>query len=922
MRPIKLTLSAFGPYADQVTLNMEQLGTSGLYLITGDTGAGKTTLFDAIKFALFGQASGNNRETSMLRSKYASPKTPTQVELVFVHGGQSYTVRRNPAYQRPKRRGSGTTTQAAEAELHLPNGQIITRWDEVTGAIQELLGMDANQFSQIAMIAQGDFLKLLVADTKDRLAIFQKIFKTEPFQQLQDRLLRERSALEHDLDRQQRSMEQYIEGIQIQQQGETLQEQLERAKKRALPVSELTGLISNLLEQDRQEEQALAQRQEQVESQLADINGRLQQAQQVELIRQQLTQTEQALQKALPRLEQLRSDLQQQQEKEPERLALQEEITTRTNELPQYEELEQITAKRTEQQQALNQAKEDLARDQETLTREQNTLAAKQQALAELEDVGEQLARLETQAEQMDRRAALLDELLQGLQAEQELCRQCKEQQRVYQEAQQQADTLQARYTMMNRAFLAAQAGFLAQELTDGQPCPVCGSVHHPSPATPSPEAPTQAQVKKAASRYQEAQKQATEASQQAGTLLGQRNSKHETLQQQLHTLFPSCPWEEVQETIEREQEALQQQREDLTCATQAAQKRQAEKTALQQALPLLQQQVEQLIQQVTTEEKELLQLEIQAQTLGQTWERLADTLLEPSRKQAQEAIDARQDQLQEMTEALNQAREDWEKQEKKIIDWKGQRSALEDTLQNAPELDCADMRRQQQALTRDKAALSNAGKMVHARLVANEAALSGIEHTAQGLQTLETKLRWVKALSDTANGTLPGKEKIKLETYIQMTYFDRVIDRANLRLTAMTGGQYQLKRKVEDRNRRSQVGLELNVIDHYNGTQRDAKTLSGGESFQASLALALGLSDEIQCSASGIRIDSMFVDEGFGSLDETSLQQAIQVLGGLTEGNRLVGIISHVSELKTRIDRQIVVTKGKSGGSQVQIRT
>lgn len=921
MRPVKLTLSAFGPYADQVTLDMEQLGTSGLYLITGDTGAGKTTLFDAIKFALFGQASGKNRETSMLRSKYASPKTPTQVELVFAHGGKTYTVRRSPAYQRPKLRGNGTTTKSAEAELQFPDGRVITRWEDVTTAIQELLGIDANQFSQIAMIAQGDFLKLLVADTKDRLAIFQKIFKTEHFQQLQDRLLRERSTLETALAQQQRSIGQYIDGIQFQQQDETLHTQLERAKGGVLSASEVIPMIVNLLEQDRQEEEQLAQQQAQVEEQLDVLNGRLQQAQQNAKTRQQLKELEQQIQIQLPQLERIRSDLQHQLEKDPERLALQQEITTRTNELPQYDELEQTAAEHTKQQQALTQAQQSLAQKQASLTTLKDTLSSKQQRFSALDNIGEQLTRLETQAEQIDQRAENLDALLQGLKEYETLCNQCREQQQAYQEAQQQADMLQTRYTDMNRAFLAAQAGFLAEELMDGQPCPVCGSLHHPSPASPSPSAPTQAQVKKAASRYQDAQKQAEETSKQAGTLLGQKKSRHEALEQQLHTLLPDCMLEEAQPTIEAEQENLQQQRSELEVSIREAKKKRDERTDLNQELPVLQQQVEQLTQEVTTAEKDLLQLESQVQNLDQTLERLRSSLMEPSRKQAEDAIASRQDQLQTMAEALNQAQEDYKAQEKTVTDLNGQRSALQKNLQNTPERDLEEIQRQKQVRTSEKEALSQAGKTVHARLVANEAALSGIQNAAEGVQQLETKLRWVKALSDTANGTLPGKEKIKLETYIQMTYFDRIIDRANLRLTAMTGGQYHLKRKVEDRNRRSQVGLELNVIDHYNGTQRDAKTLSGGESFKASLALALGLSDEIQCSASGIRIDSMFVDEGFGSLDETSLQQAIQVLGGLTEGNRLVGIISHVSELKARIDRQIVVTKEKSGGSKVQIR-
>ena len=209
---------------------------------------------------------------------------------------------------------------------------------------------------------------------------------------------------------------------------------------------------------------------------------------------------------------------------------------------------------------------------------------------------------------------------------------------------------------------------------------------------------------------------------------------------------------------------------------------------------------------------------------------------------------------------------------------------------------------------------------LLHTRLTTNGNALENLRAKGSDLDGLEKQLSWTKALSNTANGTLSGKEKIALETYVQMTFFDRIIARANTRFMVMSGGQYELKRRREAEDNRSQSGLELDVIDHYNSTERSVKTLSGGESFKASLSLALGLSDEIQSSAGGIRLDTMFVDEGFGSLDEESLQQAIKALAGLTESNRLVGIISHVSELKERIDRQIVVSKDKHGGSRITL--
>jgi exonuclease SbcC len=228
-------------------------------------------------------------------------------------------------------------------------------------------------------------------------------------------------------------------------------------------------------------------------------------------------------------------------------------------------------------------------------------------------------------------------------------------------------------------------------------------------------------------------------------------------------------------------------------------------------------------------------------------------------------------------------------------------------------------LRTREAELLAEKQELSHRLTTLAARIAGNQWALDHIERQSKALSALEAQLVWVRALSNTANGKISEK-KVMLETYIQMTCFDRIIARSNTRLMVMSGGQYELKRRLAAEDHRSQSGLELDVIDHYNGTERSVKSLSGGESFQASLSLALGLSDEIQSYTGGVRLDTMFVDEGFGSLDEDSLQQAIRALSGLTEGNRLVGIISHVAELKEKIDRQIRVTKDKSGGSRAEI--
>ena len=275
---------------------------------------------------------------------------------------------------------------------------------------------------------------------------------------------------------------------------------------------------------------------------------------------------------------------------------------------------------------------------------------------------------------------------------------------------------------------------------------------------------------------------------------------------------------------------------------------------------------------------------------------------------------------ISEMKEAYDKAQNALSESDKKIAGYSASIKELTEQLSSDCNLDKEEETKKKAEITEKKTADDVAAKALHSRIESNTQVLANIRSKVGDLDTLEKRYTWLKALSNTANGNISGKEKVMLETYIQMTYFDRIIARANTRFMIMSGGQYELKRRKEAENNRSQSGLDLDVIDHYNGTERSVKTLSGGESFKASLSLALGLSDEIQASAGGVKLDTMFVDEGFGSLDEESLDQAMKALLSLADGNRLVGIISHVVDLKNRIDKQIVVTKEKSGGSKANI--
>lgn len=1053
MRPLKLTVSAFGPYAGKVVMDLEKLGKQGLYLITGDTGAGKTTIFDAITYALYGEPSGENRDPSMFRSKYAQPDTPTQVELVFSYGGKTYTVRRNPEYERPAKRGGGITTQKAEAELILPDGRVVVKPREVNREIVDIIGLDRGQFAQIAMIAQGDFLKLLLADTKSRQEIFREIFKTRYYMVFQERMKNEAGQLQRDCEAARASVQQYIGGV-VCHEDDLCKPTLQKAQAGQLPFPETVELIRQLIAQDCEAQEEQQKVLDRLEEELKEISVLLGKAEEAQKTQKKLEAACKAREELLPQVEAARKALEEKVQKAPRQEELSKELAAQEAELPRYQELSEKEAARavltgqiaaleqkrngqTQMQQAkvqnLERWKQELAgltgaeAEQERLLREKdlaarvlqakNTLQTSRETWQAAQGLPEEKQKLLRSQERAKEKAKALDELAATLddcgKAQQALQRA----QTAYQQAREQAEQLEEDYRRKNRAFLDEQAGVLAQSLEDGSPCPVCGSLHHPAPAQLSGGAPTEAELEQVKGKLEAARQQAQTKSLAAGAERAALEERQRQLLTQMSVYIPDPNLERAGQQIdagreeagrelsqlhqalmeleaqlarreelgqeiqrqelaladlEKQQEQLQQdltqaevarsaldgQREQMEntlgreltvhlggCALEKApaviaEDLEQEKTTLTQMEERAQilrkklQQKQELDQRIPQEEQALRELEQSAAALREELagaesrneemteqiEALRTQLHHPDLQAARGRIAALGEEIQSLAAARKAAEETANSRQAELTRADAAIQELKQMLESGQKVDIQVQQQRSEELTRQRSEAAQAQKTIHARLVTNKTALENMQEKAADLEKLEKRYTWMRALSNTVNGNLAGKEKVALETYIQMTFFDRILQRANVRLLVMSGGQYELKRRREAENNRSQSGLELDVIDHYNGSQRSVKSLSGGESFKASLSLALGLSDEIQFAAGGIRLDTMFVDEGFGSLDEESLQQAIRALSGLTEGNRLVGIISHVAELKEKIEKQIVVTKDKSGGSRVEI--
>ena len=920
MRPLKLTMAGFGPYAGTQELDFSVLGSRGLYLITGDTGAGKTTIFDAITFALYGEASGQSREPAMLRSKYARPEDPTFVELTFDYGGQTYTVRRNPEYDRAKKSGTGLTRQAADAQLTYPDGRVVTKLREVNTAIRDILGLSREQFAQVAMIAQGDFRALLQADTEQRQRIFRDIFQTGRYVTLQKQLSIQASELKNQLDRARFSAQQYIGGI-LCPEDSLLAPQVEKAKAGELLTDRVLELLEQLLSQDLQTQQTLDSRLTEAQNELEQLTARLTQAAAYRQAQKSLSEQEEAQAQLTKQLQQAQAALEQAQSQLPRQEALGKQIAALELLLPEFDELEALSGELSQKE-----------RQQDRLQKSQQAALERQALLTgQIQALRQEYKDLEGVSAEKEKHTALRRQLLDRLEACRSLAsalaaldnqrRVLEEKQNLYLATAGEARRLAQQYDIMNRAFLDEQAGILAAGLKPGIPCPVCGAREHPAPAPVSQTAPTEAEVKKAQAACEKARQAAELASSEASRQRGILTTGEANLRRGLDQWLPGTDLTRASEALAQRQSEQSAQLEALDRTLADLQQKEARRSALEARIPQQEAALTGSEAELTAAKEAIAGLRGSIEALR---EQLADRkarLGGGDRASALAEKAALEAQLSAFKAAQLRAQEEHNRCKEALASVEGTLAQLRRQLSQGPREDMTQLEQAKQVLTEQRALVLVRQKELHARLTANRSARENILRTARQTAELEARHSWVNALAETANGKLRGKEKIMLETYIQTTYFDRILERANLRLRKMSGGQYDLKRRVNAANKREQTGLELDILDHINTTRRSVNTLSGGEAFLASLALALGLSDEVQAST-GIRLDTLFVDEGFGSLDSETLSKAYHTLAGLTEGNRLVGIISHVSELKERIDQQIIVTKAPTGASTASIRT
>ena len=927
MKPLKLTMSAFGSYAGKNVIDFTRQ-QQGIFLITGDTGAGKTTIFDAITYALYNETSGGERNGNMMRSQYAQPETETYVELEFLYRGQTYRVRRNPDYKITKTLKNGKIREQKvphSVELTLPDGTVFPEKKNATDAkIIEILGLTADQFSQIVMIAQGDFLKLLYTKSDERKMIFSKLFRTDIYWKIQENLRRKSMEMDERIQENDRAFEQEksriiplseSEEIPLDELVERLRERLKDALKeqnlRRANVEELNKKITKYeeinklfvsLEKIRQNGKELELRQVESKERRQQIENALK-ADKVLVAEQQNLRQQQAVEQSI------------------QAIAKMEETLTNNQEMFETLNTQLQEAEAKQKREAVDIQKKMLALEQSFPSYEalQNARSEEQQAKKVWEDLGK------TSEESFHKKEAGIAALKEQQKRQEQVVEQTKKN---WEQTSLGASESAKHYEHMYEAFLKEQAGILAENLSAGCPCPVCGSTVHPDPAKLSDHAVTELEVEQAKKTRAAAEEKrdlayaAFEAEKTEKQKLAQAVEKEEADFVLAQTIAKQQR-KEAEQNYASLQKTAEQIREKLVYPSLAEAKKQY--AAMQKALEVAEQEIAKKRQKVselaeamnTLKGQKLAEEENQktAKKLAVKTEKEYVKLLEKSGFVSEETY-----HLAILPERSRSKLEREEKEyESQCLRQQSEQKLLEKQVSGKTYTDTTELNEQ---LKIEKQALKEAEKTymeLHTAYENDRAVLQNCAVYLEKGKKLESEDQVIKSLSKTANGRLSGSAKIDFETYIQRQYFKQIIHEANKRLLTMSNHQFILKLKEEaNTGRKTNEGLDLSVYSLVTDSERDVKTLSGGESFLAALAMALGLSDIVERSAGAIHPDMMFIDEGFGSLDAQSRQQAIEVLAELAGDSRMVGIISHVTELKEQIDRKLVVSRTDKGSRAV----
>ena len=916
MRPTKIVIEGFGTYLHKTEIDFTVFGNEGLYLITGDTGSGKTTIFDAITFALYGTGSGENRNESLLRTKGAADDVPTYVDFTFILKGKEYNIYRSPEYKVASKK----TPNAKKVCLTLPSGQKIEKLTEVSNKVKEILGIDVDQFKKLAMIAQGDFQKLLTDESKVRQQLFTTLFKTEKYKKIEDKVMDDCKKLSSSLTQTKAVLDSQMNNVSCDE-THSISVKLNEVKTSDISWEEKLKVINEIIAEDEKHEKDLSKDKKKLQEEKDKIMLKVEQIRNLEKDDNDLkAKTEEKNQKDILLKEQSET-VQVWKEAFDSTPSMTSDKALIENELSNYDELDKKTTLLKEKKITIENLTKKLERSDSDIQLKKDAVAKIKSELESLKnvDVNHQkfLNEIEKNKDKIETLSLLKSkkEELNKLTSEKELLT------KAYEKASEEADKLNEEFRNKNKAFLNGQAGILAQSLEEGKPCPVCGSIHHPIPCVKCDEVPSEDELNELKALLDKKDNDAQEKSKKCASINAAFDSKKEDFLSSANKLFSSPKEEEIDSLVEttyKETTILLEETRNKLLEEEEKSKR---KETLEQKLPNEEKKVDELKDQKIKNENEKVKLSTEVTSLEEQIKEIKVSLKFASKKEAENKIHELEQKIDNITRRYNDANDNLDKTSKALASLQGTIKEISNRIESSSvKASDKEIILKKDAENKEQIEkLENDMKVITSRLSSNKKALESINKNIGGYVENEKRLTMLHDLDVTLRGL--NKEKINLETYAQMAYFDLVLHYANQRLDIMSEHQYELVRRVDNDNHQKQTGLEIDVIDHFAGTRRDVKTLSGGETFQASLSLALGLSDEVSSSSGGIKIDTMFIDEGFGTLDHETMQKAYKALMLLAQANKLIGIISHVDYLKENVDKQIVVTKTRNSGSSVTIK-
>ena len=924
MRPIKLTMQAFGPYADKTVIDMEKLGGKGVYLITGDTGSGKTTIFDAVCYALFGKASGDSRLVRMFRSEYAPLDRKTYVEMVFEYNGVRYLVHREPNQKTAKKRGEGITDLNTTNELYIigQDKPIASTETRVNEEIHNILGLDREQYRNVAMIAQGSFAQVLTLKTDDRTDILRAIFSTDKYRRLQEELRLDANTSMQCYKNSELRISTILESMKLSKDDPyrdeiaSLSEDPEAAAENGL--EELCGKALEY-EKKNAADASGAYRKANEKSKAAQLA--LESAKALKDLHTRLEASKKELNELVPKLKAAKEKSEEQEKLRPVLNELIGKIASRKNELTRYDEADntlkdadRINARVKKLVQECNELKEQIGKNEHMREQHGKFIAETKDTAAELTKIRYKISEQKQELEHINRIGMEIAEVEKLEKTAEKAHNEFKSKETDYYKIERYSRQLFDLY-------ISDQAGVIAHQLKDGCPCPVCGSLEHPAPAHTSNHAPDKAAVDKADSDVVKARKEYESAAQAYSTAKANFESRRDNAVKNAGIYGEGCTLSQALDNARKSYAKVNDAKKSDEAAEKSLRETLDKREKSEKALVQLDELISKQKEEFTARDNERLTLSVNAENLIKSARELLEKLPCKSRAEAAAKVEELEKQRTSMEKAMDEAANRLKELTTNETALKGKITELEEQTKGKSVPDCEVL----------EAELRTARDEEKAALAVHEEATGCFNNVSETVKKLIRELNanrdlrrehsMKRSLASTANGTLSGKQRVTLETYVQMEYFDRILSLANIRLLKMTSGQYELVRS-DNTSGNTKVGLDIDVKDHYTGSVRSVKSLSGGESFMASLALALGFSDEIQQTSGSVSIDSMFVDEGFGSLDDDTLNQAIKVLYGLAENSRLVGLISHVPELKEKLDKQMIVTKDKATGSSVTIVT